>query len=311
MISQKEYEELCKTIRELCQSGYEVMLFHQGFGETAIFLQVVYKYKELSGKKLFIITYTSTRTEILKCSDVIDEVFEVPKDVYLMLSGENQMLNELGIKNFLAMHNMDLDRSTMKNEVCEFLGIPKDTPYRHLSLPGIQANWDEYFRTKNLLPGKTVYIVPHALFLGKVVPEEFWEKLVERLREEGYTAIMNLPSETIPGVPFAYFDMVVSLQLAKHCGCVVGARTGFMDLVATFTDLPIIAIYPDDTHPSWDICKKYTWREPVNGDYAKVYMESTGINTLFPRDGITELVYTSDEEIIDEIIEKISFKISY
>ena len=133
----------------------------------------------------------------------------------------------------------------------------------------------------------------------------FWEKLVERLRSEGFAAILNLPEETISGVPFAYFDMIPSLRLAEKCGYVIGARTGFMDLVAAFTDLPLQAIYPGDTHESWDILKKYTWTETVNDHYAEKYMESTGLHALFERPGITEWVYTTDEELLDSIMEKL------
>ncbi|MCR4798302.1 MAG: hypothetical protein K5853_07645 [Lachnospiraceae bacterium] len=301
-MEEKEYAAICQTIRELIQNGYEVMLFHQGFGETAIFLQVLYKYKEMRRKKLFVITYVSSRTELLKASDVIDEVFEVPEELYLALCKDVPFRMECDIKDFLTMHKYDLDRSTMKKEVCEYLGISKDTPYGPYQIPVVDANWEEYFATKGLHKGKTVFLVPHALFLGKVVDDSFWVKLVSRLKKAGYTALFNLPQESVPGVPFAYFDIIPSLRLAEKCGYVIGARTGFMDLVAAFTSIPVQAIYPDDTHPSWEICKEYTWTEPVEGDYALKYMESTGLHTLFDRPGITEHVYTCDEDLLDSIM---------
>ncbi len=303
MIDEKEYVDVCQTIRELVQNGYEVMLYHQGFGETAIFLQVLYKYKEMKNKKLFVITYAPTRTELLRACDCIDEVFEVPEEFYMALCKDVPFRMECDIKDFLTMHQYDLDRTTLKTEVCDYLGIPKDTPYKNYHLPEVNANWEEYFAAKNLIVGKTVYIVPHAVFLGKVVKDEFWEKLVCRLKDVGYTAILNLPQETVPGVPFAYFDIIPSIRLAEMCGYVIGARTGFTDLIAAFTDLPLQVIYPDDSHSSWEILKKYTWTEPVENHYAEKYMESTGLHTLFDRPGITEHVYTTDEELLNSIID--------
>lgn len=302
MIDPNEYNGICENIKELVKADYEVMLYHQGFGETAIFLQVLYKYKELSRKRLFIITYVSTRTELLKASDVIDEVFEVPEDYYMALCRDFKFRQDYGIKDFYTMHQYELDRSTMKAEVCEYLGIPKDTLYKTYQLPPVDANWTEYFNAKNLIPGKTVYIVPHAIFFGKVIDDEFWGRLVSVLKEKGYTSLINLPEETIPGVPYAYFDIIVSLRLAEQCGYVIGARTGFMDLIAAFTDLPIQAIYPDDSHPSWDICKEHMWTETVEGHYAEKYMESTGLHTLFDRPGMDELIYTNDDDILNTII---------
>lgn len=308
MIDEKEYGDICQTIRELIQNGYEVMLYHQGFGETAIFLQVLYKYKEKRNKKLFVITYAPTRTELLRACDCIDEVFEVPEELYLALCKDVPFRMECDIKDFLTMHKYDLDRTTLKTEVCDYLGIPKDTSYRSYNLPEVNANWEEYFAAKNLVVGKTVYIVPHAVFLGKVVKDDFWEKLILRLKDEGYTAILNLPEETVPGVPFAYFDIIPSIRLAEKCGYVIGARTGFMDLIAAFTDLPLQVIYPDDTHSSWKICKEHTWTEPVYDHYAEKYMESTGLYTLFSRPGMNEWVYTNDDELLDLIMNRLTEK---
>lgn len=304
-MDEKAYQEFCESIKQLVASGYEVMLYHQGFGETAIFLQVLYKYRELHGKKIFALTYQPTRTELLEASEYIEEVLQVPEDVYVRLCKDVEFRREYGIIDFLTMHQYELDRSTMRKEVCDYLGIPKDTPYQPYVLPEVNANWDEYFQSKNLIPEKTVYIVPYAVFLGKVVEDIFWTKLVERLKKAGYTAIINMPEELVPGVPYAYFDIIPSLRLAEKCGYVIGARTGFMDLVAAFTNLPLQVIYPDDTNPAWQVCKEYDWKEPVYGDYAKRYMETTGIHTLFPRDGVEELVYTNDDEILDAIMENL------
>ena len=308
MIDEKEYRDVCDTIRELIQNGYEVMLYHQGFGETAIFLQVIYKYKEMKQKKLFAITYVSTRTELLKACESVDEVFEVPEDLYVALCKDIPFRMECDIKDFLTMHKYDLDRSTMKKEVCEYLGIPKCTPYHKYQLPHVEANWEEFFDAKGLKMGRTVYIVPHAVFLGKVVPDVFWEKLVNQLKDAGFTSIINLPKETIPGVPFAYFDIIPSVRLAEKCGYVIGARTGFMDLIAAFTDLPLQVVYPDDTHSSWKICKEHTWTEPVYDHYAEKYMESTGLYTLFSRPGMNEWVYTNDDELLDLIMNRLTEK---
>lgn len=302
MITDEEYLEIKNAIKELTENGYEVMMYHQGFGETSIFLQVLYKYKESKKKKIFAITYVPTRTELLKACDDIDEVLEVPKDLYLKLAADYLFREAYGIKDFLQLHQYKLDRSTLKSEMCEYLGISADTPYKKYHLPEIIANWDEFFSVKQLVPGRTAYIVPHALFLGKVVDDSFWEKLVFRLKDEGYTSVFNMPHETVSGIPFVYHDISVSVQLAKRCGTVIGARTGFMDIVAAFTDIPMQVIYPDDSHPSWDICKKYTWTEEVNGDYAEKYMESTGLHTLFDRPGITEHIYINDDELLDSIV---------
>ena len=303
-----EYTKLCDQMRGLFDAGHELILFHQGFGETAIFMQVLYKHKEMKGKKICVFSHSSTRTELLRICPEIDEVFEISEDLFSKVRMNAEMVTGCEILDFYALHKMPLDRSTLKTEICDFLDIPKDTPYRTIFLPHMEANWQEYFSAKHLLPHQTVYIVPHAVFLGKVVDDTFWGKLIRKLKEKGYTVIMNMPEETEPGVPFAYFDMLVSLKLAQMCGCVIGARTGFMDLVAAFTDIPLQVIYPDDTHPSWDICKQYTWEEPVYGDYAKKYMESTGLNTLYHRSDIEELVYSNDEETIEKIVSDIVFR---
>lgn len=306
MIDAQEYENLRQNIQDMVKSGYEVMLFHQGFGETVTFLQLLYKYKELTGKKLFIFTKVSTRTELMQSCPYVDDMIEISEELYDMLATDYELRIFCRIRNVLELHEIvGIDKSDIHTQMCDYLQIPGDTPFRPYCMPEIDCNWDEYFDAKGLIPGNSVYLVPHAVFFGKVVPDDFWLTLVERLRQKGYTPIMNLPTETIPGVPYAYFDIFVSLQLAQRCGHVVGVRTGFMDLAAVFIDSDLQIIYPDDTNPSWKLCEEYTWHEKIEENYFEKYMEGWGVKKLFRREGrenIEEFVYTNTDDTVDYII---------
>ena len=114
-----------------------------------------------------------------------------------------------------------------------------------------------------------------------------------------------MPYELVAGVPIAYFDMKVSLELAERCGYIVGVRTGFMDLAAVFNKCMIQAIYPDDSHPAWDCYKNVIWDKTVHSDFTQKYMESVGLEKIYDRRNVYEFTYTNDEEVIDRIIKNI------
>lgn len=304
----KAYEKFCDGIKELICSGYEVMLFHQGFGETVMFTQLIYKYKELSHKKLCILVKVDTRGEILRACPYIDEVIDLPTEMFNRISSDGSLRIYCRIKSFLDLHNIiGINKRNVRVQVCDFLGIPEDTPLVSYPIGDVNANWDEYFEHYNLKYNKTVYVVPHALFLQNTVSKEFWEKLVSILYDNGFSVIINMPEEYIKGVPFAYFDIKTSLALASRCGYIVGVRTGFMDLAASFTKCNIQAIYPDDSHPSWDICKKELWKEPIEKNYAVKYMEGWSIKNIFGKEDANEIVYTNDEDVIRDIMKKLLF----
>lgn len=63
--------EYLYLMKGLVDKGFEVMLFHQGLGETCIFSRLMKAYTEKTKKPLILITFSDARKAILEqCPDI-------------------------------------------------------------------------------------------------------------------------------------------------------------------------------------------------------------------------------------------------
>lgn len=304
MLSDKEYEALVEDIKGIIAGGYTVFLLEQGFGEISLFAKLLYKYKELYNKKVCLFVKRRILLSILECCPWIDDVMYIEPELYDKLASNGYLRLYCRVRDVSMYHFIvGISKDTAKTEICDYLALPFDTKLKDYEIPEVEYDWESFFHENKIKMGKTVYIVPHANFLRNTVPDNFWSILVNRLQKEGFTTLINSNKIIVDDVPHVFFDMDISLTLAKKCGFVVGTRTGFMDIIGAFSKVPIVAIYPDDSHPSWDGC---SWTCNVQKDRALSYMHGWGIRNMFDRDNVDELVYNNTDDIINRIIEKLN-----
>ena len=94
---------------------------------------------------------------------------------------------------------------------------------------------DRFFAENGLQYSKCVLLVPYSVSLTPI-PEEFWRLLVNYLKKEGYTVICNTKGQgetAIQGTIAANIPIDCLVPFANRCGCMIGVRSGFMDVVET------------------------------------------------------------------------------
>ena len=299
--------EYLHLMKGLVERGFEVMLFHQGLGETCIFSRLMKAYTEKTKKPLILITRDDSRTALLKQCPYIYDVMSCDISFFDALASYKEFRAALQIKNFEALHYMNFENvTTMREEVCSFLGLPYDAAdsdyiVKSRNPDAIRHHFDEL----GLKKGKTCFLIPHALCYGKeVVSYEFWKKLSIRLREEGYEPVFNSFEEIVPEVPYIYLPMEEVPDFVKLCGNVIGVRTGLLDVIATFTDVKIQAVYPNEFCPIWhqnpmlykglDISVKEKSERAIN---------DMAIRRVVGRGNVFEFIHGNEEEDIQKVIE--------
>lgn len=299
--------EYLHLMKGLVDRGFEVMLFHQGLGETCIFSRLMKAYTEKTKKPLILIAWDDSRKALLEQCPYIYNVMSCDNSFFYALNSYVEFRAALQIKNFEAMHYMKFENvTTMREETCSFLGLPYDSEDSDYIVNSKNPDaLRQYFDELGLKLGKTCFLIPYALCYGnEVVSYEFWKKLSIRLREEGYEPVFNSYEEIVSGVPYVYLPMEEVPAFAKLCGNVIGVRTGLLDVIATFTDVKIQAIYPNEFCPIWHQNPAlYTDLDISLKEKSERALYDMAIRRVVGRGNVFEFIHGNEDEDIQKIIE--------
>lgn len=108
-----------------------------------------------------------------------------------------------------------------------------------------QINADEIFDKYGLYKGKTILLSPYANTIHKM-PENFWYKLAEKLKKNGYCVCTNVSSENekpIEGTNGIFIPYIQVIDFLNKAGGFVGMRSGLCDIVSS-TTAKMVVLYP-------------------------------------------------------------------
>ncbi len=123
------------------------------------------------------------------------------------------------------------------------LGPDAEIKYPDIPKENTEALISEY----GIRRGQTVFLNPYANSVICDVSGLF-SKLADRLEQYGYrviTVTANDEQEAVPGTSALRCSLAEAFHLAEYGGCVIGLRSGFLDLMA-FADCSIISIINSD-----------------------------------------------------------------
>lgn len=298
--------EYLYLMKGLADKGFEVMLFHQGLGETCIFSRLMKAYTEKTKKPLILITFSDARKAILEqCPDIYN-VMSCDISFFSTLAAYQDFRDSLQVKNFLDLHFMKFENATtLREEICSYLELPYDVEDHDYTLSSKHPDALKQHFDEKLTRKKSCFLIPNAVCYGDdVVSYAFWEKLCARLRKEGYDPVFNSMKEVVPGVPYVYLPMEDVPDFVRLCGNVIGVRTGLLDVIATFTDVKIQSIYPNEFCPIWEQNRLlYQGLDISTKEKSKKAIADMAIRRVVGRGNVFEFIHGNEEEDIQKIIE--------
>lgn len=90
------------------------------------------------------------------------------------------------------------------------------------------------FNEYGLLPKRTIILSPYSNTLSDL-PIEFWENIVEALKNKGYKLATNCGGKTEPaidGTVGVFFPLDIAPQIIEEAGGFIGVRSGFCDIIS-------------------------------------------------------------------------------
>ena len=153
---------------------------------------------------------------------------------------------------------------------------------------------DAMFCAIDAVPGKTVVLAPYAKSV-KLLPEAFWKRLADLLRERGFCVCTNAAGDREPPVEGTNavsvpFNSVV--PFVERAGAVVGIRSGFLDVAGSAGCLKI------------SLCARDNYKRSLVCHIS----DSFSLADMYREEKQYDLLYSLEEEemIIKEIIERVT-----
>lgn len=160
------------------------------------------------------------------------------------------------IGNFKGIHFIDHYRySIFQLEE----NVKAEIPYIHRDDKVSQDYTECLFRENELQKGNTVILFPYANTASQL-SLQFWERLAEKLLQEGYIVCTNSSGKHeagIKGTKELFFDLRYGLEVVEAAGFMIGLRSGICDVLSTVKAKKII-LYPDRYYGSDSFMKFYS-----------------------------------------------------
>lgn len=233
-----------------------VMIFtNDRVGDTCIQLAWAQQFKEKNNiKRLVCVTTKSMAGLEVYFNHVVDSFYYISKkelsalfkyyksDLGLIFYRQHPEL----ICTFMTAH---VRNSIVKNpSFLNFANVTKAIYHLSADESPFPINPGDHIKAEQLVndgiiePRKTVLINPNAKTIVQT-PFSFFAQIAQQLQKKGYKVITSVHGDepSIPGTDSVDFSLPEAIEVANACGFVIGARSGFLDLLA-FSTANIISI---------------------------------------------------------------------
>ena len=239
-------EEIYNALKENRPEGVDIIINPQHIGDTlwvCIFLDA---YKKKFGCKQILAVVPEYQTELAQLFTQIDDVLGLTAEEITALQsyiGFNQLwysdhirygffhytisLNNSGVF-FNSMFMGARDHNFMNKSRREFLELDDDCIKNGSIAPNPPESASKY--------SNAVMILPAARTQLGDIPESFWKKMVDMIKDKGYEVYCNynnLPYETLVEGTIPLSTKLVELyNLSRSFKRFIGFRSGILDLIA-------------------------------------------------------------------------------
>jgi len=145
------------------------------------------------------------------------------------------------------------------------------------------ANKDEMLKRLGILPGKTIILSPYTHECGDELIEGVLEAIALRYKNKGYRVLTNVSAKwhkPVKHTEALECTLREALLIGNHCNCVVGIRSGFLDLLL-LSGTMVLALYSSDyfdlsffdlsAMPIKEKGQQYKMTGDYNGDMETIY----------------------------------------
>lgn len=241
-------------------------------------------------------------TVIRNGGNAVAELFEI-ENIEMISYKDRCSIVHLGV--FLGFHNIHFTvihhnpaslytaiaaKMETVHNMCS-LDVLKNTIYDGITPTGVPTFDDDreylnkFFRENNLCIGKTVVLAPYSVSM-KPISKYFWERLAEKLVEQGFSVCTNSQGVEEPAIKGTIAINIPIKRLVPFlnlAGALVSVRSGIVDVSST-ANIKRVILYSDiKTSPRGQ------------GGHNRKFYPHFSFNKWFERDDAFEIEYSEEQ----------------
>lgn len=156
-------------------------------------------------------------------------------------------------------------------------------------------------RKRDLVSGQSVLIAPDAVSCDVNISDETWIKIGDICAQAGYRVFFNAGElGRFGSYPAVFLSLVETMNFISDGGAFLSFRSGLCDVMAAFTDVNALIVYPNNKQPG-----AYPSIQGYDVDPNGAYMRYCSLKNIFPDKRITEFVYETDEALLQAVSKEV------
>lgn len=282
-------------------SDYWIIMPLSAFGDSLVVFKLIKKFKEEKGGKVLILSNQERILQLAKMFDSIDKSILITNNDYSdnIFTGAltKIVIGKLFATNFYINFIFNKTSSNMLTRARAFLEINNETYGESPIFSKESCDFaKEFIENNNMKDDKIILITPFATTMNdKSLKVNFWNELAIKLEKNGYKVVFNSHKDSKISNDFIKFmpNIEIITAFSSLCHCVIGFRSGILDVIRDGSDVRMIAIYNLDhctsmLYQDFDVDKN---KSPIEN-----YINCCTLNTMYNKNNTLELIYQGDEE---------------
>jgi len=281
--------------------NYFIIAPASNLGETIITASLMSEFKKKYFAKVVLLTNKKLR-EITKLFKGVDEILTIYAYYPLKKTNITSISKSKIFPVFEKYINTDFIPKNMIDSHRYLLGLKEDVKPEKIKL---NSDFLSNIKNKYGLADNTIFLSPEANSLNyKILYPDFWIKLADLLISNGYDVVINSKNNKFKNYNCIFSSVLDTVAIAENCKCVIGFRSGLMDVFALSVSKKIFAIYPSDNYQIYLFMSNKNIKNNLNKTKAQTVLDYSSLNTMYYNENITETIFDGNIELLINNIKK-------
>ena len=273
-------------------NSYRIVFMPQGLGDILFFLMYARQYRDIIKEDKIAVVVTKRHFMQLV------ELFADEIDALCFMDSADEPIWRDRLTYFYDGIYNSAPQPYLLRAIQNAMGL-QDTARAYIPQLPIVPSLEKMMLQYNLNEGNAIVISPDAVSCHINISDDAWIRIADLCSQKGYKVLFNVDNAKRFGeYTTVFLSIIETLQLIEKGGHFIGLRSGLCDVMAAFTNVNSLIIYPNNKKRG-----EYPSILGYSCDPNGAYLRYCSLKNIFPQKQITEVIY-DDENALFEIILK-------
>lgn len=276
-------------------ASYRAVFMPQGLGDILFFLMYVTPYRQIIPEER--IAVVVIKKHFMQLAELFAD--RIDALCYLDMAEEPIWQSKMTYL-YDGIYNSD-PQPYLLRAIQNAMGLPENARAYLPKLPQ-PRNTEELEKQYPVRQGRTILIAPDAVSCSINVSDVTWFRIAALCTQAGFSVLFNVAdSGRFGNYPTVFLSLVETLHLIAKGGNFIGFRSGLCDVMAAFTDVNSLILYPSNKQPG-----EFPSILGYNTDPSGAYMRYCSLKNIFPQRRMTEMLYRGEDDLLRVVINEVN-----